>query len=223
MHSGLVSDRSLRQLLAGLSAAGVTSTTVLGPSTTFAGKTSDTGWVVYEAADQVTAIAPPLPAPEQARRAGFDDSTLLGILDSSPTIAVILVRLGRYAVGVFSQGQLVASKTDTRYVGSKHSAGGWSQQRFARIREKQARELYDRVCAVAGEKLMPFEKEIERLWLGGERQTVLGFSKRCPLLETFASRKADRLLSVPVPDLAGLRSSYSEAMRYLVMRSRTTV
>ena len=43
-------------------------------------------------------------------------------------------------MGVASGGRLT-SKVGSRYVQSRTAAGGWSQQRFARRREGQAKEL----------------------------------------------------------------------------------
>jgi hypothetical protein len=57
-------------------------------------------------------------------------------------VGVLLVRLGGYAAGVFtgSPPRLAASKTGSRPVHGRSAAGGWSQHRFARRREKQASE-----------------------------------------------------------------------------------
>jgi hypothetical protein len=57
-------------------------------------------------------------------------------------VGVLLVRLGGYAAGVFagSPPRLEASKTGSRLVHGRSAAGGWSQHRFARRREKQANE-----------------------------------------------------------------------------------
>jgi hypothetical protein len=56
------------------------------------------------------------------------------------TVGVLLVRLGGYAVGVFSGAppRLLNSKAGSRPVHGRSAAGGWSQQRFARRRENQA-------------------------------------------------------------------------------------
>ena len=51
--------------------------------------------------------------------------------------AVLLVRRGRWAVGVFDGAELVVSKVDSRQVQGRTAAGGWSQQRFARRRGNQ--------------------------------------------------------------------------------------
>jgi hypothetical protein len=55
---------------------------------------------------------------------------------------VLLVRLGGYAAGVFTgyPPALGPAKVGSRLVHGRSAAGGWSQHRFARRREKQANE-----------------------------------------------------------------------------------
>ena len=55
------------------------------------------------------------------------------------TVGVLLVRLGGYAAGVFTgyPPVLGAAKVGSRLVHGRSAAGGWSQHRFARRREKQ--------------------------------------------------------------------------------------
>jgi hypothetical protein len=55
--------------------------------------------------------------------------------------ALILIRRGGFAVGLARGAALERSKVGSRYVQSRTAAGGWSQQRFARRREGQAKEL----------------------------------------------------------------------------------
>jgi Actinobacteria/chloroflexi VLRF1 release factor len=58
------------------------------------------------------------------------------------TVGVLLVRLGGYAAGVFTgyPPVLGEAKVGARLVHGRSAAGGWSQHRFARRREKQANE-----------------------------------------------------------------------------------
>jgi Actinobacteria/chloroflexi VLRF1 release factor len=67
------------------------------------------------------------------------------------TVGVLLVRLGGYAAGVFtgSPPELAASKTGSRPVHGRSAAGGWSQHRFARRREKQASEALQAAATAA--------------------------------------------------------------------------
>ena len=117
---------------------------------------SDTGMALFAGQGRAVAIEPPFPIAETRMDPGVNASPLLGLLDSNPLVAVVLLRLGRYAVGAVRGEQLLASKTDTRYVKSRHRKGGSSQRRFERSRERLVRELYDKACEVAAEVLSPF-------------------------------------------------------------------
>src|SRR5258708_2392182 len=67
-------------------------------------------------------------------------------------VGVLLVRLGGYAAGVFAgyPPALADAKVGSRPVHGRSAAGGWSQQRFARRREKQANEALDAAAGAAG-------------------------------------------------------------------------
>ena len=52
---------------------------------------------------------------------------------------VLLVRKGGFAVARLSGATITASKVGKRHVQGRTKAGGWSQQRFARRRDNQAR------------------------------------------------------------------------------------
>ena len=206
------------RLLEKLEAESIERTVVLTAGSEHDGVVSDTGWVVYTSKDEQVAIAPPLPLNESFEDEGLQADPLLRQLTAEPTVAIVLVRLGRYAVGVFRGKELIESKTEGRYVGGQHKAGGWSQKRFARIREKQARELYDKVCEVSRQKITPYESNLERLWLGGDRHVLNGFQVRCPWLQRFAERTAEHRLTTPTPDHHGLTKSIDEALSYRVVR-----
>jgi hypothetical protein len=66
-------------------------------------------------------------------------------------VGVLLVRLGGYAAGVFTgyPPALADSKVGSRLVHGRSAAGGWSQHRFARRREKQANEALDAAANTA--------------------------------------------------------------------------
>ena len=70
-------------------------------------------------------------------------------------MGVVLVRLGRFSVAVFRGGELLDSKTDSRYVKGKHHAGGTSQLRYTRVRDGQIKRLYDKVCEETRAHLLP--------------------------------------------------------------------
>lgn len=86
--------------------------------------------------------------------------------------AVLLVRRGRWAVGVFDGDQLVVSKVDARQVQGRTAAGGWSQQRFARRRGNQTDAVVDHAVETAVRVLLPHAASVVALFTGGDRGLV---------------------------------------------------
>jgi hypothetical protein len=87
-------------------------------------------------------------------------------------VGALLVRRGGFAVGVFDGSRLIDSKTGSSYVQSRTKAGGWSQQRYARRRDNQAQQLYDRAEAAAEAVLLPAADSLVGLATGGDRAGV---------------------------------------------------
>lgn len=159
-----------------------------------------TGAVLFASSHRQVAVFPPFPVPMQQRLEGWDARPLMDLLREERNIAVVLIRLGRFAVGIFQGSRMVASKTDTRYVKGKHKAGGTSQLRFQRIREKQAREIFDKTCVTAQRVFTPHQNSLQYLALGGERHTLLGLQARCPYLVSLGVAVLPRTLDVRVPN-----------------------
>jgi Actinobacteria/chloroflexi VLRF1 release factor len=98
--------------------------------------------------------------------------------------AVLLVRRGRWAVGVFDGTELVVSKVDARQVQGRTAAGGWSQQRFARRRGNQTDAVVEHAVETAVRVLLPHAGSVEALFTGGDRglvDEVLGDRRLAPL------------------------------------------
>jgi hypothetical protein len=85
-------------------------------------------------------------------------------------IAVLLVRRGGYGCALLDGGRVTASKVGSRHVQGRTAAGGWSQQRFARRREKQTDELAGAAADVAARLLL--EPPARWLVTGGDRPLV---------------------------------------------------
>ena len=170
----------------------------------------DTGAAVFRAPDATVAVAPPFPIRETVASSGMDAGPLEALLARRLRVAVVLIRLGRYAVGVLDGDALVASKTDTRHVKSRHRAGGSSQRRFERSRERLMRELYDKTCAVASDVLRPYAGSLDYVLLGGEKQTVGGLLRRCEMLRRLAPITLRRRLNVRRPGQAALEGVHAE-------------
>jgi hypothetical protein len=86
--------------------------------------------------------------------------------------AVLLVRRGRWAVGVFDGTELVVSKVDSRLVQGRTAAGGWSQQRFARRRGHQTDAVVAAAADTAVRVLLPHAGGLTALFTGGDRGLV---------------------------------------------------
>ena len=180
---------------------------------------SETGAALFLAPDAGYIVLPPFPVGEASVHCGWEPGPLRGLLAQSRLVGVVLLRLGRYAVGVYRGRTLVTSKTDTRQVHGRHRAGGSSQRRFERRREKQARELFDEACRVVGVQLGPYERELEHIFLGGERNTLRAFRERCRAMEALSDRVRERVLDVREPNrkaLEGLPETLWESQVYFL-------
>lgn len=144
-------------------------------------------------------VIPPFPILRNESFIGLASAPLLNLVRNPYLVGVVLLRLGRYSLGVFRGQTLLDSKTDTRYVKGRHRAGGSSSNRFRRIRENQVQQLFSKVCAVAQDVIMPYENELDYLFFGGERHVLRSFRKTCPYLAKFSDRTLDRLLVVHRP------------------------
>jgi hypothetical protein len=125
-------------------------------------------------------------------------------------IGLVLARRGAVAVGLAEGERLVESKVETRYVQGRTAAGGWSQQRFARRRENQARASADQAGEVVARLLLPAARTLAAVVAGGDRRTVdavLADRRLAPL----AALRDERLLEVPEPRLAVLREAVTAA------------
>ncbi|MFC0530691.1 acVLRF1 family peptidyl-tRNA hydrolase [Phytohabitans kaempferiae] len=113
-------------------------------------------------------------------------------------LGLLLARKGAVALGIAVGDRLAASKVDISYVQSRTAAGGWSQQRFARRRENQAKAAAGDAADLAARVLLPEAATLAALVCGGDRRTVdtiLADRRLAPL----AAVRAERHLQVPDP------------------------
>jgi hypothetical protein len=123
--------------------------------------------------------------------------------------AVLLVRRGRWAVGVFDGGDLVVSKVDARQVQGRTAAGGWSQQRFARRRAHQTDAVVGAAVETAVRVLLPHAGEVEALFTGGDRGLVDDVLTD-PRLRALAALRRGSALEVGEPTKAVLLATPSQ-------------
>jgi Actinobacteria/chloroflexi VLRF1 release factor len=124
------------------------------------------------------------------------------------TVGVLLVRLGGYAAGVFTGAppQLVASKVGRRLVHGRSAAGGRSQHRFARRREKQASEALGAAADTAAAVFGGYPGQLDALVLGGDRRAMAAL-REDPRLAGYFGLAVDRFLTVPDPRLTVLKDT----------------
>lgn len=163
--------------------------------------------VLVRAADgSVAECHPPFPPlPAGSRGTGAE---LAAHASSDRTVGVLLVRLGGYAAGVFSGAdpKLVASKVGSRLVHGRSAAGGTSQHRFARRREKQAREALEAAADCALGVFGRFDGRLDAVVLGGDKRAVAEL-REDQRLRPYFEIAVDRFVTVPDPRLAVLRST----------------
>ena len=169
--------------------------------------------VVLRASDGAVAAChppfPPLPAPAEDHRDPARQAGLMAVHAAADrTVGVLLVRLGGHAIGVFTGNppQLAASKTGSRLVHGRASAGGWSQRRFARRRENQAAAALQAAAGTALAVLGPYEGRLDAVVLGGDRRAMAGV-RADPRLAPFIALAVERFLTVPEPRLAVLKDT----------------
>ena len=183
---------------------------------------SDTGHALFVYDDQITAVTPPFPVGKSLLSEGADTAPLRDLLGTDFVIGVVLLRLGRYAVGVLRGDKLVASKSGSRYVKSRHRAGGSSQRRFERSRERLIRELFDKTCQTARAVFAPFQGRIDFLLMGGERHTLAAFVRNCVLVRQASPVMLRRTLEVDRPGHQALERVHDEVWKSRVVVFRRT-
>ncbi len=172
---------------------------------------SQTGAVVLWGDAIRCVILPPFPIPDRVSYSGYEVEPLRALLTRDHVVALVLVRLGLYALGVFEGDRLLSSKVGSGLIHSKHSKGGSSQRRFERGREKQMEQFFERICRRARERIEPFLDRVDYLVYGGERSTVLSFRRQCGFLRALDDRVVGRLLNVREPKQASLEAAIDDA------------
>ncbi|GIH65556.1 acVLRF1 family peptidyl-tRNA hydrolase [Microbispora siamensis] len=122
------------------------------------------------------------------------------------TVGVLLARLGGHAAGVFTGSRLVTGKVGSRQVHGRSAAGGWSQQRFARRRDKQSAEALRAAADVAARVLLPRLADLEAVVLGGDRRSIDEIRADRRLAPLFALETGP-FLTVPDPRLTVLEGT----------------
>lgn len=132
--------------------------------------------VVVHGGDGTTATVAvpfaPLDVEGESERPGLDIAALVEHVSRPRRVGLLLVRLGGHSLGVAEGGKVTLSRTDRRLVHGRSAAGGWSQHRFARRREGQARQALQAAAKDVLEVLVPKVGELDAVVLGGDRRAL---------------------------------------------------
>jgi hypothetical protein len=148
--------------------------------------------------------------------AAADLRSFLSEASAPRRLGLLLARKGAVAVGVFEGADLVVSKIDRHYVQGRTAAGGWSQQRFARRRDNQAKAAASDGADIVGRLLLPEVRALKAVVTGGDRSAVDAILAERSLAPVAALR-AERLLDVPEPRHAVLLDAINQARSVLVL------
>ncbi len=175
------------------------------------------GVATFHRADEELSVTPPF---GMAFEASYDQvrvGPLIDELERDRRVAVLLVRLGGYAIGVLEGERIVASKVGTRLVHARHRAGGSSANRFRRRRDNEVHALHVAAAEQAQRVLAPWLDEVEAAALGGDRDAVRLTIAESPALAVLERIALPRFFTVPDPRLRVL-----EALPYDLYAARVT-
>jgi hypothetical protein len=125
-------------------------------------------------------------------------------------LGLILARQSAVAIGIAEGDRLVVSKVDSSYVQGRTAAGGWSQHRFARRRENQAKAAAGGAADIAVRLLASQVDSLSAVVAGGDRRSVEAILVD-PRLAAVQARRSDRFLDVVEPRLAVLERAVGPA------------
>jgi hypothetical protein len=181
--------------------------TAIPPGVAEATAGSGMGAAFFWSPSQTYLVLPPFPIAEEYITDGYDVGPLRYLLSQDFIIALVLVRLGAYSIGICRGTELIDSKTGIGLVHARHKKGGSSQARFARHRGKQIEQFLIRVCGHVREHIEPHARSLDYLVYGGARTTILSLRKQCPFLSQFDDRILRMLLDIPEPRQAVLEKA----------------
>jgi len=148
-------------------------------------------------------------APPGAGSPGSLDALVAAAL-APRRLGLLLARQAAVAVGVAEGERLLRSKVDSSYVQGRTAAGGWSQHRFARRRENQAKAAAGAAADVVARLLLPEVGRLAAVVTGGDRRAVDAVLAD-PRLAPVAALRSERFLDVPEPRLAVLERAVGAA------------
>jgi hypothetical protein len=178
---------------------------------------SPNGAVLFQSREVSYLVLPPFPITERTITSGFFTKPLLSLLTPDYRIALVLVRLGAYAIGISEGENLVSSHTGTGNIHGRHRQGGSSAHRFERHRDKQIEYFFTRVCGHIREHLEPPAKTLDYIVYGGAWTTLQLLQKQCPFLGKLKTPALPPLLDIPEPRRAVLEKAVARVWSSTVL------
>jgi peptide subunit release factor 1 (eRF1) len=171
---------------------------------------SSTGAVIFWGEQHHYLITPPFPINENLIIQEYDADILRSLMNRKLTLAIVLVRMGAYAIGVFHNDRLTASKVGTGLVHSRHKKGGSSAHRYERHRDKQIELFFSHVCIHTHEIVEPYLTQIDHLYYGGESFTIRSFREQCHYLKKLDNHTMALLLNIRELKQTSLEAALAE-------------
>jgi hypothetical protein len=171
---------------------------------------SKTGSMLFWGEQNKYLIIPPFPVEETVLFQDCELKPLKNILIPDRMIALILVRLNRYGIGLFKGTSLLSSKVGTGLIHSRHKKGGSSQHRYERHREKQIEYFFTRACIRTREQIEPYLKILDGVCYGGEHNTVQEFVGQCKFVQKLEDIRMDKLLDIREPKQETLKAAIEQ-------------
>lgn len=181
---------------------------------------SATGSAIFWSPQGKYMLLPPFPVTQKNLTDSMAIEHLRSLLSHDYLIAIVLVRLGSYGIGVCRGEKLLNSKVGTGLIHGRHRKGGSSSHRFERHRDKQIEYFLTRVCQHAREHIEPHQKSLDYIVYGGARTTIQLLQKHCPLFGRLNKPELPPLLDIPEPRQPVLLSSISRVWSSTVIEWR---
>ena len=132
-------------------------------------------------------------------------------------LGLLAVRADGHAIGLWDGISVTESKRRGHYVQSRTAAGGWSQQRFARRRDNQAKAAYEKAAGDVAVLIEPAAGTLDGLVSAGNPGAI-----KAVLADSRCRRTAALAAAVPLPHLE-LRDTSREALTNLAERLLSVV
>jgi hypothetical protein len=132
-------------------------------------------------------------------------------------LGILAVRADGHALGIWDGAAIVGAKRKGHYVQARTAAGGWSQQRFARRRENQAKAAYESASGDVAAILEPVVGSLDGILAAGNPAAITAV-----LADHRVRRTAALAARVPL-DRLELHATSREALTELTERFLSVV